>query len=120
MVNGLDARGVVCGGNTTDQAQSVAPGASSVGAIQRTNWIFPICISCIYVHRTLGRGIGSGSVNARGVVCRDNATDHAQSVAHRILSRGVPGSILVICVVCCGLQKVIFPQLSVYIVYIIF
>ena len=62
MVNGLDARGVVCGGNTTDQAQSVA------------HWIFPICISCTYeyVHRTLGRGVGSGSVNAREVVCKCN------------------------------------------------
>ena len=38
----------------------------------------------------------------------------AQLVAHRTLGRGVPGSILVRGVVCCGLEQVTFPQLNMY------
>ena len=37
----------------------------------------------------------------------------AQLVAHRTLGRGVPGSILVRGVVCCGIEQVTFPQLDV-------
>ena len=39
----------------------------------------------------------------------------AQLVAHRTLGRRVPGTILVRGVVCCGLERVTFPQLNMYI-----
>ena len=46
-----------------------------------------------------------------------NPSRLAQSVVHRTLGGGVPGSIPVRSVVCCGLEQVTCPQLNVYSVH---
>ena len=43
----------------------------------------------------------------------------AEYVAHQTLGRGVPGSIPVRGVVCCGLEQVTLPKLNVYSVHMI-